>query len=87
MSIASVLESLRREYAPALKDEIAALVRAVEAEDWPGARAIAHRVAGTAGSYGFQDASSAARTIEDAIDAGAHDRVPPAVTALRECAP
>ncbi len=83
MSIASVLEVLRKEYRPALEDEIRNLAAAVATESWPAVRSIAHRVAGTAGSYGFKEASLAARTIEDAMDANDHAAIPPALDALK----
>lgn len=83
MSIASVLEALRAEYRPALEEEVQTLAAAVAAEDWPAVRRIAHRIAGTAGSYGFKDASVSARTIEDALDEGHNDLVPAAFAALK----
>lgn len=67
MSIASVLESLRKEYRPTLQEEATRLRTAIAAEDWPAARRIAHRIAGTGGSYGYKEAGLAARAIEDAI--------------------
>ena len=83
MSIASVLEILRKEYRPALEEEVKNLASAVAASDWSLARSIAHRVAGTAGSYGFKECSLAARTIEDAVDAKDHAAVAPALEALK----
>lgn len=82
MSIASVLETLRREYAPALRDDVAALTAAIEARDFPNARRIAHRVGGTAGSYGFETASTSARAIQNAIDTNQHDKIASALEAL-----
>lgn len=86
MSIASVLESLRREYAPTLEEEVAAIGAAFAANDIPELRRIAHRVGGTAGSYGFLEASKAARAIQDAIDANDLGPIPAALEALTQAA-
>lgn len=79
MSIASVLEALREEYRPTLREEANRLRAAIEVEDWPAARRISHRLAGTGGSYGFKEASAAARAIEEAID-----EAPPNARAIAE---
>jgi HPt (histidine-containing phosphotransfer) domain-containing protein len=86
MSIASVLEELRRDYEPALQAEVVALHAALTANDIAAARRIAHRVAGTGGSYGFLEASTAARAIQDAIDANDHAAIPVALAALKQAA-
>ena len=69
MSIASVLAALRKEYAPTLRQEVNNLEVALEGDDLPAARRIAHRLSGTAGSFGFREASTAARAVEEAMDA------------------
>jgi HPt (histidine-containing phosphotransfer) domain-containing protein len=82
MSIASVLEVLRKEYRPTLAAEAQKLSASIAAEDWPAARRTAHRIAGTAGSYGFKEASNAARAIEEAIDANDRAALSAALIAL-----
>ena len=60
---------LRAEYAsllPGYASELRAIVRAA---DWAEAALLAHRLAGTAGSYGFRDTGAIARRIELAIEA------------------
>jgi HPt (histidine-containing phosphotransfer) domain-containing protein len=69
MSIASVLAALRKEYAPTLLADVHQLTVALDQGDLPAARRIAHRLMGTAGSFGFKEASTAAGAVEDAIDA------------------
>jgi HPt (histidine-containing phosphotransfer) domain-containing protein len=69
MSIASVLAALRKEYAPTLRADVHQLTLALEKGDLGAARRIAHRLTGTAGSYGFNEASTAARAVEEALEA------------------
>ena len=74
----SALAELAAEYAaelPGLIDELARLVDAAAADPAavPHARAAAHRLRGTAGSYGFKAVGEAAGSIEDALEAGAAD--------------
>jgi HPt (histidine-containing phosphotransfer) domain-containing protein len=71
--LAEALAVLRAEYAAelpglsrALAERVHAALRDVAA--LPPARAAAHRLAGTAGSYGFADVSAAASRIEVALD-------------------
>jgi len=74
------LRSLREaegEFAPLLEayrddaaEHGAALTRARSGGDAAGIRSIAHKVAGTGGSYGFPDLSAAARTVEARLDKG-----------------
>ena len=74
----AALAELAAEYAaelPGLIDELARLVEAAAADPAavPRARAAAHRLRGTAGSYGFAAVGEAAGSIEDALEAGAAD--------------
>ncbi len=74
------LRSLREaegEFAPLLEayrddahEHGAALARARTGGDVAGVRSIAHKVAGTGGSYGFPDLSTAARDVEMRLDRG-----------------
>lgn len=74
------LRSLREaegEFAPLLEayrddaaEHGAALARARRGGDAAAVRSIAHKVAGTGGSYGFPDLSTAARTVETRLDQG-----------------
>ncbi len=71
----AALAELAVEYAaelPGLIDELARLVEAASADPAavPRARAAAHRLRGTAGSYGFVAIGEAAGSVEDALEAG-----------------
>jgi HPt (histidine-containing phosphotransfer) domain-containing protein len=73
--VQAALAVLRTDYAARLPALIQSLLDLVEeAGERPGvaeeARLLAHRLRGTAGSYGFVDVSEAAGRIEDAIEAG-----------------
>jgi HPt (histidine-containing phosphotransfer) domain-containing protein len=75
-----LMVELRDAYAaelPGLIHALAALVEeaAAEAQAIPPALRAAHRLRGTAGSYGFAEVGEVAGRIEDALDAGAP--VPP----------
>jgi HPt (histidine-containing phosphotransfer) domain-containing protein len=70
------LAALCAEYARALPDRAEAIARAVEdARRDPSLReaasALAHLLAGTAGSYGFAEVSAIARRLETGLDGGA----------------
>lgn len=76
---AAKLAELRRVYVAALPvklDEIAAAVTRRALDD---TRALAHRLRGTAGSYGIASISAAAGAIEDRIDAAATGGESPAL--------
>jgi HPt (histidine-containing phosphotransfer) domain-containing protein len=68
MSIESVLAALRGEYAAELDTEIGRLLEQLENGDATALRT-AHRIAGTAGSYGFEQIATVARAIEMALEA------------------
>jgi len=70
MSIDAVLAELRTEYAPELAAELDRLFAQL-AEGTTEARRTAHRIGGTAGSYGFDEISTLARAIETALETGA----------------
>lgn len=66
----AALEPLRKEYARALPARVGELGAAVTAlrlneEGLPLARTLAHRIRGTAGTYGFSEVSESAGRIED----------------------
>ncbi len=70
-----VLDELRVEYGaslPAAIDELTAAFRAAQAQPseaaWMGARSLAHRLRGTAGSYGFPTVSVVSGRLEDALE-------------------
>lgn len=63
----ALLAELRAEYAPELAAEIDRLLAALDA---PDARRTAHRIAGTAGSYGFDAIGAAVRRLEQALASG-----------------
>jgi HPt (histidine-containing phosphotransfer) domain-containing protein len=50
-----------------MPSQIATLIDCLEACDWEGLRGAAHRLKGSAGSYGFAAISPAAAQLEDAI--------------------
>ncbi len=68
--------ALREEYAralPAKLDELGAALREAQSGDAEArarATALAHRLAGTAGSYGLTDVSAQAASVEQALNAG-----------------
>jgi HPt (histidine-containing phosphotransfer) domain-containing protein len=85
-----ILAALREGYAadlPALVASLAASIdlarREPSAESLRAARDQAHRIHGTAGSYGFAAAGKAAGRIEVALDAGAWEEIDDALAALR----
>lgn len=67
----TALAALRRRFAGRLPGRLAELAAAVEAGDWAGAGRLAHRLHGTAGSYGFAAVSTACAVIEQLCDAAA----------------
>ncbi len=84
MSIASVLEQLRKEYIPDLQAEVAALAAAVDARNAVEVKRLAHRIAGSAGSYGFDEVTTAARVVEKALAANDEPALSAAATALTQ---
>ncbi|MBL8717619.1 MAG: Hpt domain-containing protein [Myxococcales bacterium] len=73
MSVEARLAKLREAYGVALPAKLAELRAALAAADSgegiAAARALAHRLRGTAATYGFAAVSEAAGRIEDALDA------------------
>jgi diguanylate cyclase (GGDEF)-like protein len=74
--IESQLQVLRRAYAAALPEKLEELSRALAVardgtRERQAAKLLAHRLAGTAGSYGFAEVGAAAARIEGALAAGA----------------
>ncbi len=72
----SMPEGLRSTYAAALRDELQNLADLLPWADEPippGLALHAHRIAGTAGAYGFPAVSAAARAIEVALETEAPD--------------
>ena len=61
------IAELRRIYRAELPSKVATIANAVSARDRSVAAALAHRLRGTAGSYGFADVSAASGAIEDAL--------------------
>ena len=53
-------------YLRRLPDQVAGLRSALAAGDWPGLHASAHRLAGTAGSFGLGEIAALAEALEDA---------------------
>jgi HPt (histidine-containing phosphotransfer) domain-containing protein len=68
--IQAALDAARAEYAAELPDLVRALLARIEQAAADEARSQAHRLRGTAGSYGFAAVSDVAGRIEDALDAG-----------------
>lgn len=67
--VAREIEELRSAYRAGLPQKIDALGAAIADEDRDAARALAHRLRGTSGSYGLPAVSAIAGAIEDALDA------------------
>jgi chemotaxis protein histidine kinase CheA len=73
-ALAAAREELRGEFLEVLPERLAELASAVEraredASSLGAARATAHKLRGTAGSYGFASLSEAAGRIEERLDA------------------
>ncbi len=66
--VTDVLEQLAREYRASLPRKVDAIAEAVLARDGAEARALAHRLGGTSGSYGFVVVGERARLLEAALD-------------------
>lgn len=83
MSVEERLAALRVSYGAALPAKLAELGRALE-EPMSGeaARALAHRLRGTAATYGFSAVSEACAAIEARLEAGDHDGAMAAFAAL-----
>jgi HPt (histidine-containing phosphotransfer) domain-containing protein len=70
-------EALRRRYIDSFPDKCAALEAAIgnirnhEVDALQALRQLAHKLAGSAGMYGFDDIGQLAREVVHAIDAGA----------------
>lgn len=78
---ATELAELRQRYVQSLPQKLDELAALLEAWRLPAARALAHRLRGTAGSYGVTAFGARAGAVEDAIDALPHDQVAtPALT-------
>lgn len=75
MSVADRLAKLREAYGAALPAKLAelraALLVADSVETVAAARMLAHRLRGTAATYGFPEVSEACARIEDALEANA----------------
>ena len=64
------LEQLRAGYVPRLRAQLDELRERLVAGDVEAATRLAHRVAGSAGSYGLGEVSQRARALEEALEAG-----------------
>ncbi len=67
---ATRLAELRRGYIASLPGKLDEIAAAIDRRALEDTRALAHRLRGTAGSYGVAAISSAVGAIEDRIDAG-----------------
>jgi HPt (histidine-containing phosphotransfer) domain-containing protein len=65
----SELLELLAPYIAELPSRAAALETSLERRDWPALATLAHRLKGTAGSFGFPLITDAARELEDAVAA------------------
>ena len=75
---------LRVAYAATLPEQVAGLVALLEpVTGTDEALKLAHKLHGTAGTYGLVAVSEAAGRIEEALRAGDHARIPDALRALR----
>jgi len=74
------LAALRRAYGRDLPAKARAVSEALAKDDRGTAALLAHRLRGTAGSYGFAEVSVAAGSIEDALG-----RNEPTTSVQREC--
>ena len=66
-AIAALLAEARREYAAALPEKVADLRAVLDRKAWADARRAAHKLRGSAGTYGFVVLSEAAGALEDLL--------------------
>jgi len=69
-SAESKLAALRAGYAAGLREKLRAIQERLDAGDPAEAKALAHKVRGTAGSYGYAHVGEAAGRLEDALELG-----------------
>ena len=79
---AAELAELRRVYVASLPGKLDEIAVALGKGDLADARNLAHRLRGTAGSYGVTDAGKAFGAIEDRIDAAGGDTSPATLSDL-----
>lgn len=65
------MQALRQRFIEQAKVEADEIKGYATAEVWSQVRDLSHRVAGRAGMFGFPELTDVARTLEEAIDAGA----------------
>lgn len=65
------MQALRRRFTDQVAEEAAAIERHAAAGEWTDVRDLSHRLAGRAGMFGFSGLTDCARTLEEAVDAGA----------------
>lgn len=80
-----MLRELQREFASELGARIATLQEAIDRNDLDEARTLAHRLYGTAGSYGMTSVSTFAGELEQAVLC-ASDQIPARLYALQVAA-
>lgn len=64
------LQALRERFILQAIEEAAAIERYASEGEWHAVRDLSHGIAGRAGMFGFVALSDAARTLEEAIEAG-----------------
>ena len=65
-------ESILRMYRDSLRKQFRVLSAMASGADWESAGKVAHRIAGTAGGYGYPELSDLARECEESVRAGAN---------------
>ncbi|MEZ4340578.1 MAG: Hpt domain-containing protein [Sandaracinaceae bacterium] len=82
------LEQLRAAYVPRLHAQLDELAARLAEDEVEAATRVAHKIAGSAGSYGFAEVSAIARRVEHALEAGADCAgQAPEVDAMRSVVP
>jgi HPt (histidine-containing phosphotransfer) domain-containing protein len=66
-AIAALLAEARRHYAASLPEKVAELRALLDRQAWSEARRAAHKLRGSAGTYGFVALSDAAGAVEDLL--------------------
>lgn len=82
LALNPILAQLARKFSACLPERAEAIVRLVDSEDLGGARALAHQLRGSAGSYGFPRITEIAGQIEDALEASDRAAVSPLLELL-----
>ena len=69
------LAAIAERFAAQAGETVAEIATALDREDWPELARLSHSLAGRAGMFGYGAIGDAARSVEEAVDAGLADDV------------